>query len=160
VFLLILDNVFVEAHRPIDSYLEYDQSYGMFFPTQSEKSWAEDAIIGKMTLKMHGFLDQQTTTATTYIVTRNLDEDALFYALVKVTFSFRVSGQTSIQFETIFSPMIQYNYGTGDYDFKHRQMYVWEVVFLVIFSLFALREIYQLVFLRVVPFCGNGSLRL
>ena len=110
---------------------------GCFFPPKARShGLAEDAIIGKETLKMHGFLDQQTTTATTYIVTRNLDDDALFYSLVKVIFSFRVSGQTSIGFEAVFSPMIQYNYGLDGYARLNDSLYVWELVLLIFLSLF------------------------
>lgn len=154
-----IDNAFVEAKRPIDSYLDYDQSYGAFFPTKNEKSWVEDAILGAKTLKMHGFFDKQTTEATVYLVTRNLDADALFYTLVKITFSFRVNGYSNVKYEAIFSPMIQYEYGTDSYGWRNRQMYIWEIMFLIIFGLFALREVSQVLFSRLIPCFKRGCRR-
>ena len=153
--LCVIDNAFVEARRPIESYLEYDKSYGAFFPTASEQVWVEDALIGKTTLKMHGFLDKQTTEASVFFILRNLDADALFYTLVKVSFEFRVNGYTNVMYHPIFSPIIQYEYGSDGYAWRNRQMYVWEVIFLILFSLFALREIYQLVFSRIIPFVNR-----
>lgn len=145
------DNAFVEARRPIESYLSYDQSYGAFFPTGSEQMWVEDAILGKKTLKMHGFLDHQTTDATVYIITRNLNADALFYTLIKVSFEFRVNGYSNVKYLPIFSPMIQFEYGTDGHGWRNRQMYIWEILFLVVFSLFALKEVYQIIFVRIIP---------
>ena len=150
--VIFTENAFVEAKRPIDTYLEYDQSYGSFFPTGSEQMWVEDAIVGKMIMKMHGFLDQQTTDASVYLLTRNLNEDALFYTLVKVSFEFRVNGYSNVKYLPIFSPMIQYEYGSDGYAWRNRKMYVWEIMFVILFALFALKEVHQLIFARIFPF--------
>jgi hypothetical protein len=139
---------------------DYDQSYGAFFPTGSEQMWVQDALLRKKTMKMHGFLNKQTTDATVYLVTRNLDADALFYTLVKVSFEFRVNGYSNVKYKAVFSPMIQYEYGTDGYGWRNRQMYVWEIMFLILFGGFVLREVYQVVFSRIVPFvkrvCGRA----
>jgi hypothetical protein len=131
--------------------LDYDHSYGTFFATDNEQVWVEGAILDEKTLRMHGFFDKQTTEATVYFVTRNLDEAALFYTLVKISFSFRVNGYSNVRYEAVFSPMTQYEYGMDGYGWRNRQMLVWEVMFLVLFGLFAIREVYQLVTIRIYP---------
>ena len=111
-----MESVYMEQTRSLSTYLSPDRAYGSFFPTSSLKNWVEDAHYFSTQLQMANTLDEQTRTFIVYLITRNLNEDDLFYSRVKLTFIFTVEGSSSVELETTYSPIIDFSYGTNDHD--------------------------------------------
>jgi hypothetical protein len=110
-----LGNVFVEQSRSVDTYLTSDRAHGSFFPTSSLKNWVEDSQHFATQLQMSNTVDELTRKFIVYIVTRNVNEGGLFYSAIKVTCSLSVEGKTSADLDIIFSPMIDFSYGTNNH---------------------------------------------
>jgi hypothetical protein len=109
-----LPDVYVEQPRSIDTYLSSDQAYGSFYPTTSIKTWVEAGHYFSTQLKMTNMLDENSRSFIVYFITRNLNKDGLYYTLLKMTFSISIEGDTTVNLETTFSPMIDYSYGLNN----------------------------------------------
>mmetsp|Transcript_21112 Transcript_21112/g.30520 ORF Transcript_21112/g.30520 Transcript_21112/m.30520 type:complete len:889 (-) Transcript_21112:159-2825(-) len=149
-----MDTTFVEARKTLDSYLVGEQSYGLFFSTTNQEEWIEDSAQGTLLLREHNFIDKNTRIFRVYIVTRNLGNEDLFYTMIRVQFNIRTDGAISATVDTTFVPMIQFFYGYDGYEWRTTEVFVLEVMLLIVFTLFTLREIYQLItrrLIRVIP---------
>ena len=113
----------MEQSRPLSTFLNSDNAYGSFFPTSSLKNWVEDAHHFSTQFQMANALDEQTRTFIIYLITRNVNEDGLFYSRVKLTFLFTVEGSSSVQLDVTYSPMIDFSYGTSGYDWVSLLLY-------------------------------------
>jgi hypothetical protein len=108
-----LSRVFVEQSRVLSTYLGSDSAYGSFFPTSDLLRWVQDAHHFSTQLQMSDALDEQSRSFMVYLITRSLSEQGLFYARVKVAFSFSAEGTAAARLHTTFSPMIDFSYGTN-----------------------------------------------
>jgi hypothetical protein len=166
----LMDDVHMEQSRSLNTFLSSDDAYGSFFPTSSLKNWVQDSAHFSTQLQMSNALDLQSRKFFVYLITRDLNEDGLFYARIRVTFTFAVEGAATVSLDTTFSPMIDFSYGTNGHDWVSiiigtdlpvthhqthiyvflqlfRDIYVWECILLLLFVGFTIREIFQLIML-------------
>jgi hypothetical protein len=114
---LPLSGVFVEQSRSLNTFLDTDDAaHGAFFPTTSASDWVEDSRHFSTQLQMSNMLDQHSRAFIVYIILRNLNDDGLFYTLLKMTFNINIQGAATVSLDTTFSPMIDYSYGTNDHE--------------------------------------------
>jgi len=162
-----MDKVHMEKSRSLNTFLSSDQAYGSFFPTSSLKNWVEDSVHFSSQFQMSNALDLETRKFFVYLITRNLNENGLFYARIRVTFTFAVEGTATVTLDTTYSPMIDFSYGTRGHSWIFQDVLIWESVLLFLFAFFTIREFLQLVeytkqkkkltAVQPVPERGNSS---
>lgn len=146
-----LAHIFIEAEQPLEAHLSFDNSNGMFFHSENQKTWIESSLLGQELLELNEFIDAHTRVFKVFLVTRDLAVDSLFYSLLRIQFNLKADGSVTFSYQSIFSPIVQFTYGMEGYDWFFREVIICEVLFAALFAIFFYREVSQLVFGRIGP---------
>jgi hypothetical protein len=150
-------DTYVQASATLDSYLEGEDSYGIFFSTENQESWIQESKTAISLLRRHKYIDENTRVFRTYCITRNLGKDELFYSMLVFEFKISTVGRIEVDVEAQYVPIIQYYYGNDGYEWRSQEVLVLEVAMLCIFGLFVLREIHQLLTVRVAACLAHAN---
>jgi hypothetical protein len=150
---LSLDSFYVHSPSALESSLNGGLSHGVFLSTENQQKWLLESTSSLLQLRSHHFIDDNTLSVTVFFITRSLGEEQLFYAMNQVTISLATEGEVSSDIQTIFVPMVGYQYGYGGYPWLFHDVFVLEVILGVLLALFTLRESYQLLVWRLIPLC-------
>jgi hypothetical protein len=150
---LALDSFYVHSPAALESSLDGGLSHGLFLSTDFQLKWLSDSSSSLLELQSHQFIDENTLGVTVYFITRSLGREQLFYAMNEVTIALSTDGEIETEVETVFVPIVGYQYGYGGYPWLFRDVFVMEVLLAVLLLLFTLRETVQLTLWRVLPLC-------
>jgi hypothetical protein len=146
-----LEHIFIEAEEPLEAHLSFDDSNGMFFHSETQRTWIDSSLVGQELLELNEFIDAHTRVFEVFLVTRDLAVDSLFYSLLRIQFTLRADGSVGFDYRSIFSPIMQFTYGMDGYAWLFKEVVVCEVMFAALFAFFLYREVTQLVFGRIIP---------
>ena len=92
-------------------------------------------------------LIKNTRTFRVSIILRNLGDTELYYAGATVDFFFSATGKLTKKVFVSYIPIVQYYYGLDGYPWLFKDVIVFEVIFLLVFSVYFVRECMQLMLL-------------
>lgn len=150
--LQTMSALFVTANKCLESNILGNLAYGVFFSTENQEIWIRESVEGLLQLKAHNYIDDNTRTVRVYFITRSLGTEQLFYSIITVEFQLGTDGSISSTVTATYVPMIMYQYGYGGYEWRTKDVFRFEVLLLILFVLFTIREIYQLITIRLVVF--------
>jgi hypothetical protein len=145
-----MKSLYVTSSKCLESNILGDRAYGVFFSTANQDIWIRQSLEGTLQLQAHKYIDDNTRIVRIYFITRSLGREQLFYTIITVEFVLGVDGSIGSSVSATYVPMIMFQYGYGEYEWRVKDVYRFEIMLLVIFALFTIREIYQLVTKRLV----------
>jgi hypothetical protein len=148
-----LDSFYVHSPTALESSLDGGLSHGLFLSTDFQLKWILDSTSSLLQLRAHQFIDENTLSVMVYFITRSLGRDQLFYTMNEVTLTLDTDGSIQSEVQTVFVPIVGYQYGYGGYPWLFQDVFLMELILGVLFLLFTLRETYQLMTWRVIPLC-------
>jgi hypothetical protein len=142
--------LYVTSDKCLESNILGDLAYGVFFSTANQDLWIRQSVEGVLQLQAHNYIDDNTRILRVYFITRSLGREQLFYTVITVEFHLNVDGSIDSSVKATYVPMIMFQYGYEGYEWRVKDVFRFEIMMLVIFVLFTLREIYQLITKRLV----------
>jgi hypothetical protein len=77
--------------------------------------------------------------------------NSLFYSLQRIKFILKADGSVELDYQSIFSPIMQFTYGMDGYDWHFMEVMICEIMFSVVFAFFVYKKVSQLILDRIVP---------
>jgi hypothetical protein len=142
--------LYVSSDKCLESNILGDRAYGVFVSTENQDLWIRQSVVATLQLQAHKYFDDNTRVVRIYFITRSLGREQLFYTIITVEYAIGVDGKIVCQVTATYVPMIMFQYGYGEYEWRVKDVYRFEMMLLIIFVLFTAREIYQLVTKRLI----------